>query len=150
MAVRPTERVERAIAYLMEGGTDPAVLADMGLSTRELDDVVTLVPWGNGVSAGLRDAIERLCDSRARAEAEAGLRMSVVVVPADRRRRPSPGAVALVIAALAGTIFAVVVGAGAGRPDPEPEVAKPARPSRPATKPSRTPPPARLRSRAAV
>jgi hypothetical protein len=146
MGVRPTERVERAIAYLMEGGTDPAVLADMGLSTRELDDVVTLVPWGHGVAIEMRAAVEELCESRARAEAEAGLRMSVVVVRPPARRRPSVGVAALVVAALAGTIFAVVGGAGAGRQEPAPTLATPERARPPATKPSRTRPRARAAS----
>ena len=144
--MRPSERVERAIAYLVAGGTDPEVLAGMGLSTRELVDVVTLAPWGAGVPTDMREAVEELCNSRARAEAEAGLRMAVVVVRPDPRRRPSVGVIALVIAALAGAIFAVVVGAGARRPDTAP--ATPERPSQPATKSSpATPPPARARSR---
>jgi len=148
MVVRPTERVQRAIAHLMEG--DSEVLAGMGLSTRELDDVVTFAPWGHGVPVELREAVEQLCEARARAEAEAGLRMSVVVVPAERARRPSPGMVALVVAGLAGAIFALVVGAGAGRPDPAPALTTPESAPRPATKPSPARPPTRARSRTAA
>src|ERR1041384_4088097 len=110
------ERILRAVAYLEEGGADLAALEAMGLSARELEDVLEVIPWGRGIPDDLREAVEELSVARARTEAEAGLRLPVVVVAPETRGigRLARG---IVLLALLAAVMAFAIVSRAGRPD---------------------------------
>src|SRR5439155_5789308 len=69
----PTERVRRAVAYLEGGNADVASLHEMGLTAADVDEVLGLVACGDKASREVKDARERLHETRVTEEEGAGL-----------------------------------------------------------------------------
>jgi hypothetical protein len=115
----PSERVRRAVAYIEGGSSDLEPLQAMGLSAKDLDEVLALATWGERTPAHLREAVEHLYESRAREEERAGLGIPVVVVKPEGRSRAKAIAVGLAALLALGAVIAagVFIGSRAGRPE---------------------------------
>ncbi len=102
----PTERVRRAVAYLEGGNADVAFLHEMGLTAADVDEVLGLVAWGDKASLEVKDALERLYETRVTEEERAGLATPLVVVKEQRGRSRR---LLILLAAIGALVLAVLI-----------------------------------------
>jgi hypothetical protein len=84
---RTRERVRRAAAYLGQEDAQVAALNEMGLTSAEIAELVSLIADDERLPAPLRADVARLYAARRDAEERAGIAIPLVVVEPDRSRR---------------------------------------------------------------
>jgi len=67
----PSERVNKAVSYLLQGNAELGALKAMGLTADELNEVLATVPWGYRTTPRMKDAVQNLYEQRRAEEAEA-------------------------------------------------------------------------------
>lgn len=80
-------RVRQAVAYFEQGNADLEPLDEMGLTASDLSDVIELVRWGGKAPLDVKEALERIYETRIQAEENAGLATPLVVLREQQRWR---------------------------------------------------------------
>ena len=111
---RARERVRRAAAYLGQEHAEVAALNEMGLTSAEIAELVSLIADDERLPARLRADVARLYAARRDAEERAGIAIPLVVVEPDRSRRWKLllAGIAALAAVLGGVIVAAIARGG--------------------------------------